>query len=96
MGPAASGSLGPEEVRRMKTDELTEKRLVRRMDTTGQWHRVATAPCEACGCAYDFSLDEPGIIWEPGEVHSPDCLDDLCDCHVFPVMGLRFKLNLAS
>jgi hypothetical protein len=78
----------------MKTKELVEPTKVRRQDGAGRWHLVASTPCEDCGCNYDYSLEEPGIVWEPGETVEAGCLDELCDCHVFPVLGLRFKLNL--
>jgi hypothetical protein len=81
----------------MKTKELTEPAVLSRQDVTGRWHRVASAPCEACGCCFEYSLDEPGVVvWEAGDTIEEGCLDDLCDCHVAPVSGLRFKLNLVS
>jgi len=67
-----------------------------RVDTNGTWHTVASAPCEDCGCPYDFSLDTPGLVWEAGSNIDPDCLDDMCDCHVVPAMGQVFALHLAS
>jgi hypothetical protein len=67
-----------------------------RQDSDHVWHLVATAPCEECGCPYAYSLDELGIVWEAGPNIEQDCLDDMCDCHVLPVAGLRFSLHLAS
>lgn len=77
--------------------KVIEKPKVKtRRDSAGRWHIVASTPCEECGCPYDYSLDEPGIVWEAGGDIDPDCLDDMCDCHVVPVMGLVFKLNLPA
>lgn len=75
-------------------DELTQPAALARQDDTGRWHRVASTPCEDCGCRYQYSVDEPGIVvWEPGEAVEEGCVDDLCDCHVAPVSGVRFKVN---
>jgi hypothetical protein len=67
-----------------------------RRDSAGVWHLVATTPCEECGCPYAYSLDEFGIVWEAGPNIGDGCLDDMCGCHVIPVMGLLFNLHLAS
>ena len=65
----------------------------RRRDTLGVWHEVATAPCEECGCLYDYSIDVPGLAWEAGEAASPSCPDPTCDCHVLPENGVPFLLH---
>jgi hypothetical protein len=57
---------------------------------------VATAPCEECGCAYDYSIDDPGIVWEAGSAIDANCLNELCDCHLLPVHGTPVRLNLRS
>jgi hypothetical protein len=75
-----------------KTEE-SEKHL---RDVAGRRHRVSSAPCEECGCSYWYSLDEPGLVWEAGTEVEDDCLDILCDCHLDPIMGLRFRIHLAS
>ena len=67
-----------------------------RLDTTGRLHRVRSAPCEECGCSYDYSIDEPGMLWEAGPAIEDGCLDPVCECHVIPVIGLPFHLNVAS
>ena len=67
-----------------------------RKDAKGRWHAVATAPCEECGCPFDYSLDEPGLIWEAGSTVDGECLNDLCECHLMPIEGLTFRLNFAS
>jgi hypothetical protein len=67
-----------------------------RLDGGGRWHTVAAAPCEDCGCPYDFSLDTPGLVWEAGSNIEPECLDDMCDCHITPARGQVFVLHLAS
>lgn len=64
-----------------------------RQDAKGRWHTVAAKPCEDCGCPYDYSLDVPGIVWEAGANIDRECLDDMCDCHVVPVMGQVFLIH---
>ena len=76
----------------MDASQVAEKRR----DTKGRWHSVAAAPCEDCGCLYDYSLDEPGVVWEAGARVDDNCLDELCECHLMSIQGLPFKLNLAS
>ncbi len=77
----------------MSREDVLEIPVGARQDIAGFWHRVNTAPCEECGCPYDYSLDEVGVIWEAGENVEEDCLDATCDCHITPVAGLRFRLN---
>ena len=67
-----------------------------RQDRNGRWHQVGSAPCEECGCLYDFSTDELGIIWEAGPSIAADCLDPLCDCHVTPILGTPFHVTTKS
>lgn len=80
----------------MRTEEPMQATRARRQNTAGRSHVVASTPCEECGCHYDHSLDEPGIVLEAAEAIEEGCLDGLCDCHVFPAVGIRFKLNFAS
>ena len=80
----------------MKTEDGIEAFVATRRDVRGKWHRVGSAPCEECGCPYDYSLDDPGVFWEAGANTSGDCLDEMCDCHVMPVLGLPVKLHFAS
>jgi hypothetical protein len=78
----------------MEEARVLESTVFGRRDSQGVWHPIATAACEECGCPYDYSIDEPGLVWEAGEDISDECLDPVCDCHVIPVEGLRFRLNL--
>jgi hypothetical protein len=80
----------------MKTEDVVERIEARRRDVRGKWHRVESAPCEECGCPYDYSVDDPGVFWEAGSNLSEDCLDSMCDCHVMPVLGLPVSLHFAS
>jgi hypothetical protein len=73
-----------------------EPRITDRKDARGKWHRAASTPCEACGCMSFYSVDHPGIVWEAGPDIEPECLDDMCECHVMPVMGQVFRLNLSA
>jgi hypothetical protein len=70
----------------MTTATMTQTRT----DVDGRTHPVAFEPCESCGCPFAYATDEVGIIWEPGEEISMVCLDEMCECHVSPVRGLRF------
>jgi hypothetical protein len=70
--------------------------LTTKMDANGRWHTAASTPCEECGCLYFYSVDTPGTLWEAGPDIDDACLDDMCDCHVVPVMGVVFRLNLSS
>lgn len=65
-----------------------------RRDGNGRWHRVGSAPCEGCGCLYDYSIDELGIVWEAGPSTEADCSDPRCDCHVTPIVGSPFHVNV--
>lgn len=64
-------------------------------DSAGIWHRVGTAPCDECGCEVCYSLDEPGIWWDPGHDIAKGCVDARCECHTAPVRGVRFALHAA-
>jgi hypothetical protein len=74
----------------------TDQMLRMRKDTNGLWHAVGSTPCEECGCLFDYSLDEPGVVWEAGARVDDRCLNELCTCHLMPIQGLPFKLNFAS
>jgi hypothetical protein len=80
----------------MTTNQLLEERTSFRQDTIGRMYRVGWTPCEACGCAYHYSIDEPGVIWEAGDEISADCIDSMCECHMDPVMGLPFELHFEA
>jgi hypothetical protein len=67
-----------------------------RQDTEGKWYVVATAPCDECGCDWDYSVDQPGVLWEPGPDIDEECSDPECLCHVAPIMGMPFLVHLAS
>ena len=67
-----------------------------RQDARGHWHDVGSAPCETCGCLYDYSIDELGIIWDAGSTIGTGCVDELCECHVTPVMGIPFRVTVRS
>jgi hypothetical protein len=67
------------------TDQRVERRY--RHDERGVWHRVASASCDDCGCRYEYALDRPGVIWDPGLAVEVTCRDRLCDCHVDPLNG---------
>lgn len=67
----------------------------RRLDAAGRWHDVASTPCDECGCPWDYSIDEPGLVWEPGPRIEDECSDPECDCHVAPIMGMRFLVRAA-
>jgi hypothetical protein len=45
--------------------------------------------CYGCGCAYLLAEDDHDLVWEPGTERSKRCIDDLCECHVTPVVGER-------
>jgi hypothetical protein len=64
-----------------------------RQDSRGRWHDVGSAPCEECGCLYDYSIDDLGIIWDAGPAIGPECAHELCDCPVTPVMGIPFHIT---
>jgi hypothetical protein len=80
----------------MTTSQLLEERMSFRQDSTGRTFRVGWAPCEECGCAYHYSIDEPGVIWDAADEISAACIDTLCDCHMDPVMGLPFELHFGA
>jgi hypothetical protein len=58
-----------------------------RHDQRGWWHEVDSAPCDDCGCRYDYSIDQPGALWEAGPSIEGGCRDRRCDCHADPMMG---------
>ncbi|MBI4260591.1 MAG: hypothetical protein HY658_08500 [Actinobacteria bacterium] len=66
--------------------------LVLRADVGGHRHRVARTPCDDCGCPWEYSIDEPGVFWEPGPARADDCGDRACDCHIAPLDGIRFRV----
>jgi hypothetical protein len=80
----------------MRTKEKLEERASTRQDIAGHWHAVEAAPCEQCGCPFDYSVDEPGVIWEAGASIAEGCVDDMCECHVTPIEGLIFALHLST
>jgi hypothetical protein len=80
----------------MQTTSRPTTYLNTRQDSTGRWHIVRSTPCEECGCPYHYSIDEPGLVWEAGDEISAACTESMCDCHLNPLKGLTFKLNLAS
>jgi hypothetical protein len=65
-----------------------------RIDPHGKVHRVASVPCEECGCPFDYSLDALGILWEPGLTFQPGCLDRTCMCHTSPIRGADLILHV--
>ena len=62
---------------------------LRRRDDVSEWHDLAPAECEACGCTYFYAKDDADIVWEPGKAWGDDCRNRECSCHVSPVVGLR-------
>jgi hypothetical protein len=75
--------------------QIREHQAQEKQDEAGFWHKVASTPCEECGCAYFYSLDEVGLWWEPGDDVELGCRDQQCDCHVKPVQGIRFTVRSA-
>jgi hypothetical protein len=67
-----------------------------RTDVGGRHHRVASSPCEECGCLFDYSLEEPGVIWEAGPDIGDECVNQLCVCHVLPSRGLPAGLHFVA
>ena len=77
------------------TREAPDREGVRtRTDPHGKVHRVASVPCEECGCRFDYSLDALGILWEPGLTFEPGCLDRTCTCHTSPIRGADLILHV--
>ena len=62
---------------------------LRRRDDATEWHDLAPADCERCGCTLFYAKDDPDIVWEPGKAWDEDCRDRDCACHVDPLVGLR-------
>jgi hypothetical protein len=77
----------------MTTTTVDPRTTEGRRDTAGRWHHVAEMPCEWCGCPWAYSLDEPGVFWEPGPVWSRGCEDRACDCHTAPFQGMPATLH---
>jgi hypothetical protein len=63
--------------------------LPERQDADGSWHQVMRDVCYGCGCRYLVAEDDRDLVWEPGKVRSRNCIDDLCECHVTPLVGER-------
>jgi hypothetical protein len=64
---------------------------VQRRDPRGAWHEVESAACEECGCPYQYAVDDPYLVWEPGDKQTADCLDPMCDCHVIPARSWALR-----
>ena len=41
--------------------------IPRRRDEDSDWHDVAPAVCETCGCTYHVAKDDPTLVWDPGQ-----------------------------
>jgi hypothetical protein len=63
--------------------------LPERQDAYGEWHQVMRDVCYGCGCRYLVAEDDHDMVWEPGDRRDRGCIDDLCECHVTPVIGER-------
>jgi hypothetical protein len=74
-------------------ERRTEPVTGHRQDAAGAWHVVRTAPCDGCGCPWDYSVDEVGLVWEPGPEIDDACTDPQCDCHVAPIRGMPFRVR---
>jgi hypothetical protein len=67
---------------------------VRRRGSEGFWYEVESATCDECGCPYQYAVDDPYLVWEPGDEVRADCLDPLCDCHVMPTRSWTLRHNM--
>ena len=65
-----------------------------RQDAIGNRYLVGTAPCEECGCPFDFSVEPPGVVWEAGSEIQEECSDPACECHIDPIIGLPFLVHI--
>jgi hypothetical protein len=63
--------------------------LPERQDSQGTWHQVLHDVCYGCGCRYLVAEDDHDLVWEPGRDVQRGCSDELCECHVAPVIGDR-------
>jgi len=63
--------------------------IPRRRDEDSDWHDVAPAVCETCGCTYHVAKDDPTLVWDPGQAWDEECTDRECHCHTAPVLGAR-------
>ena len=63
--------------------------LPERQDADGIWHQVMRDVCYGCGCRCFLAEDDRDLVWEPGKDRSARCTDDLCECHMTPLIGER-------
>ncbi len=66
---------------------MTAGMPARRRDEESDWHDVASATCERCGCSYLAAEDDPSIVWDPGRAWDESCSHRDCRCHTAPVVG---------